>query len=174
MTHEFAPSGSAVLGRDRDVIIFDTPTQARDLAAAMVVQGRRFALLFTRSLDPLLYDNPAFVSGLSQLLRSNPRSYCRVLLQDAEGFAAQDHRLISLAQTLSSYIQLRVVPKEAQDELQSFLIVDGLAYLRRPNSAVYEGNAGFNNPREVREMGHRFGQWWEQGSELVEARRLHI
>lgn len=174
MTHEFAPSGSSVLGRDRDAIGFDTQAQARGLAAAMVGQGRRFALLFTRTLDPLLYDNPAFVSGLSQLLRSNPRSYCRVLLQDPEGFAAQDHRLITLAQTLSSYIRLRVVPEEARDELQAFLIVDGLGYLRRPNSAVYEGNASFNDPREARELGHLFEQWWEQGSELVGARRLHI
>ena len=174
MAHEPTALDSLVLGRDRDAIVFDTPTQARDLAAAMVGQGRRFALLFTRTLDPLLYDSPAFVSGLSQLVRAYPQSYCQVLLQDPEGFAAQDHRLTTLAQTLSSYIQLRVVPEEARDELQAFLIVDGLGYLRRPNSAVYEGNAGFNNPREVREMGHRFGQWWEQGSELVEARRLHI
>jgi len=174
MAHEPTASDPPILGRDRDVIVFDTPTAARDLAAAMVVQGCRSALLFTRTLDPLLYDNPAFVSGLSQLVRAFPRSYCQVLLQDPEGFAAQDHRLVSLAQTLSSFIQLRVAPEEARDELQAFLIIDGRGYLRRPNSAIYEGNASFNDPHEVRELEHLFGRWWEQGGELVGARRLHI
>jgi hypothetical protein len=174
MAHEPTASDSPVLAGDRDVIVFDTPTEARDLAAAMVAQGCRSALLFTRRLDPLLYDNPAFVSGLSQLVRAYPRSHCRVLLQDPEGFAAQDHRLITLSQTLSSFIQLRVVPEEARDELQAFLIIDGRGYLRRPNSAIYEGNASFNDPREARELGHLFEQWWEQSSELVGARRLHI
>ena len=174
MADESTASDSPVLGQDREVIVFDTPTQARALAAAMVAQGRRSALLFTRTLDPLLYDTAAFATGLSQLVRSFPQSYCQVLLQDPEGFAAQDHRLVSLAQALSSFIQLRVAPQEARDELQAFLTVDGLGYLRRPNSAVYEGNASFNDPREVRELEHRFGQWWEQGSDLIAARRLHI
>lgn len=174
MDNDISESSFPLLGHDRGSILFNSAGQARDLASAMVAQGSRSALLFTRMLDPLLYNNSVFAEGLLQLLRANPRSYCQVLVQDAENFAAQDSRLIAVAQTLSSYMQLRIVPEEAKKELQAFLVVDGLAYVRRPNSAIYEGEACFYSPREARDLSYLFDQWWQQGSELGAARRLYI
>ena len=163
-----------VLGEDRETQLFDTAEAARGLVCSMVAQGRHSARLFTRDLDSLLYDNAAFAEGLSRLLRISPRSHARVLVQNPENFAAQDHRLVALSQVLSSYLELRVVPKEAKDELAAFLVIDEAGYLYRPNSALYEGDASYNDPRRVRDLGHQFEQWWQQGSALTAARRLHL
>ena len=167
-------TSSRILGEDRATIAFDTATEARELAISMIAQGSRQALLFSRDLDPLLYNNREFEVGLLQLLRSNPHSHCQVLVQNPEDLFSTDHRLLAVNQNLSSYMQIRRVPDEARDLMENFLLVDDSGYLKRPNSTVYQGVASFHDPATVRELRHSFHQWWEQASPLQGVRRLHI
>ena len=162
------------LGQDRDAIAFDGATEARDIATAMIAQGTRQALLFSRDLEPLLYNNREFETGLLQLLRANPHSHCQVLVQNAEDLFNVDHRLLAINQQLSSYMQIRLVPDEARDVMENFIVVDNSGYLKRPNSGVYQGIASFNDPATVRELSHSFLHWWEQSSPLQGSRRLNI
>lgn len=168
------PSAEPVLGQDRDNRPFETAAQGAALASALVGQGRRYAQLFTRDLDPQLYNNAAFVDALAGLLRANPRSHAQVLVQDPENFASKDHRIVTLAQLLSSYLEIRVAPDDAQHELASFMVVDGAGYLYRPHSGLNEGEACFNGPRRARDLSREFVQWWEQGTPLTAARRLYL
>ena len=162
------------LGQDRTTIAFEGATEARDIAATMIAQGSRQALLFSRDLEPLLYNNLIFERGLLQLLRNNPHSYCQLLVQDAEDLFKTDHRLVAINQQLSSYMQIRVVPNELVSVLENFLVVDNSGYVKRPNSAVYQGIACFNDPATVRDLSRTFLQWWEQSSPLAGSRRLNL
>jgi len=162
------------LGEDRDAIRFDGAAEARELASSMIAQGSRRALLFSRDLDPLLYNNREFETGLLQLLRANPNSHCQVLVQNAEDLFRTDHRLMAVNQQLSSHMQIRLAPIEAHDIMENFLLIDGSGYLQRPNSSVYQGIASFNDPGRVRDLSHNFQQWWDQSSPLTGSRRLHI
>ena len=162
------------LGQDRDLVGFDTAGEARELALSMVSQGRRSALLFTRRLDPPLYDNLAFCDALARLLLAFPRSYAQVLVQETEDLASGDHGLLRVAQDLSSFMTIRIVPDEAVDEMQSFLVIDETAYLHRPDPIDYAGAACFNDPGESRRLSHWFKNWWEPGRAMSELRRLHI
>lgn len=162
------------LGQDRDVIEFEGAAEARDIIVSMVAQGGRQAQIFSRDLEPLLYNNRAFEDGLLHLLRSNPSSHCQLLVQNDEDLFRTDHRLLAVNQQLSSYMQMRLVPKEARDVMQNFILIDNSGYLKRPNSAVYQGIANFNDPATVRDLSHAFKQWWEQSSPLVGSRRLNI
>jgi len=167
-------TSQAVLGKSRDTISFDSPTEARKIATRMIAQGLRHASMFTRCLDPLLYNNREFEVGLLQLLRSSPHSHCQVLVQDAEDLFRVDHRLVAVNQNLSSYMQIRQAPDEAIDVLQNFLVIDHSGYLQRPNSSAYQGVVSFHDPSRVRELSYLFRKWWEQSSPLDGARRLHI
>lgn len=162
------------LGDSRDLIGFETAAEARALALSMVGQGARSVLLFSRQLDPALYDNLAFGEALSRLLRINPRASARLLVQQTENLASGEHRLIAVAQQLTSYVQLRLAADEACDEMQTFLVVDETGYLHRPNAAEADGVACFNNPGEARRLTRLFQGWWDQSSVLSELRRLHI
>lgn len=165
---------SHILGEHRDAIRFDGAAEARELASSMVAQGNRRVLLFSRDLEPLLYNNREFEAGLLQLLRANPNSHCQVLVQNAEDLFHTDHRLMAVNQQLSSYMQIRLAPIEAHDIMENFLLIDGSGYLHRPNSSVYQGIASFNDPSQVRDLSHSFQQWWDQSSPLTGSRRLHI
>ena len=162
------------LSQDRATIAFDTATEARELAISMIAQGSRQALLFSRALEPLLYNNREFEVGLLQLLRGNPHSHCQVLVQNPEDLFSTDHRLLAVNQNLSSYMQIRLAPDEARDVMENFLLVDDSGYLKRPDSAAHQGIASFHDPSTVRELSYSFRQWWEQSSPLQGARRLHI
>ena len=158
----------------REPIAFAGANEARELISRMINQGSRRALLFSRDLEPLLYNNREFEDGLVKLLRSSPRSYCHVLVQNAEDLFKHDHRLMAVNQRLSSYMEIRLVADEARDVMENFIVVDHGAYLQRPNSAVYQGVANFDDPARVRELSHAFLQWWEQSGPLPGSRRLNI
>lgn len=162
------------LGQHRDNIAFETATEARDIAIAMIAQGTRQAQLFSRDLEPLLYNSREFEVGLLQLLRANPHSHCQVLVQDAEDLFSIDHRLVAINQNLSSYMQIRLAPIEARELMENFMLVDHGGYLKRPNSAIYQGIASFNDPAAVRDLRRSFQQWWEQSGPLPGARRLNL
>jgi len=160
--------------REHSLITFETATEARAIASDMVARGTRKARIFTRDLEPLLYNNREFETGLMHLLRSNPHSHCQVLIQDSGDLFSIDHRLLAVNQRLSSYMEVRQVPEEAADELRNFLLVDGGSYLLRPNSGSYHGVASLDDPSTVRDLDRSFRQWWEQSSPLSGSRRLHI
>ena len=162
------------LGQDRDAIAFNGAEAARDIVNAMIAQGSRQVQLFSHDLEPLLYNTREFENGLVKLLRSNPRASCQVLVQNAEDLFKTDHRLLSVNQQLSSFMQMRLAPIEAHDVMENFILIDSVGYLKRPNSAVYQGIASFNDPPAVRELSHSFRQWWEQSSPLAGSQRLNI
>jgi hypothetical protein len=155
---------------------FETERQAevRAVAQALATQARRALLLHTEDLEAAVYDNSAFLDGVSRLARARSQSRIWILIQDARKTLLRGHRLIEIARRLSSSIQLRRPAPQYRGFHESLLLADGCGYLRRPIAARFEGTANFHDPGKVVDWEQYFTQVWERSEPDEEIRRLYL
>jgi len=130
--------------------------------------------IFSRALDPALYDRQAFLDALQQLCFRNRKARIRILVQEPRSPVARGHRLIEVGRRLSSSIELRQPHPDYQHYNEAFMIADECGFIHRPLADQYEGTANFCNPVEARRKLDFFTEVWERSEPHPEFRRLHI
>ncbi|MBZ0071012.1 MAG: hypothetical protein K8I04_04725 [Gammaproteobacteria bacterium] len=168
------PDGDCVLGATAGSYALTSRDDNRQVAALLAAQARRQVDLFTPDLEPVLYDQSPFLDALTQLCLSSPRARVRVLARDFERTVRDGHRLVELARRLSSYIELRKVHADYQDNNEAFLLVDDHGLLHRPYAARFEGSCSCKAPPEVRRLRAFFDEVWGRSEPHADLRRLHL
>lgn len=162
------------LGKDPEPILVATSGDNRIAAVALVKQGRRYLHIFSRDLDPAVYDTTTFVSAVRELATYSRYSQIRILVQNSERIAKHGHRLVQLAHRLSSFIQVRKPARDHQALSEAFLVVDKLGLLHRKMSDRYDGVVNFNAPLEAAALVRFFDEVWDRSEPDPELRRLYI
>lgn len=163
-----------VLKEDDETVDIDTSEACRLAALSMARQAARSIDIVSRQLDPLMYDDSDFCNAVSRLVVGSQRARIRALLRHTEPVVKGGHRLVSLAQRLSSFIELRVPAREYEEYNPAFLIVDGAGVIYRQLSDRYEASVSFNNPRLAGELGRQFEDMWQTASADANLRRANL
>ncbi|MEM7292143.1 MAG: hypothetical protein AAF420_01950 [Pseudomonadota bacterium] len=162
------------LGRHGDVISVDT---AEDIVAHLVRfagQSRRLVQLFSPTLTHALYNDARFIEALSKSIRENRRKRVQILLSNPSPSISRGHRMVALAEKLSSYIEIRRTHKDFQNISNEYLLADKRAYLFRPNAERYTCDVCYNDPLTTDSYYKRFLEIWESSTREREFLRLHI
>lgn len=146
----------------------------RRAAALLASQAHRQIELFSPDLEPVLYDQTAFIEALTQLTVGSPRARIRVLAKDFDRTIKQGHRLVELGRRLGSYVGLRKVHSDYQACNETFLLVDDYGLLHRRHSPRYEGVFSCKAPLEVRRLRAYFDEIWDRSEPDADLRRLHL
>ena len=155
-------------------IRFDGREEAIALVIDLVQQAKHRICILGRNIDPVLFDNSEFIECASRLARRSPRSEVRIIAQNTKANIQQGHRLITLAQKLSSNIHIRNPEKQEQTIQNTLLLVDDFAYLVCPRATQYNGYANHYDRLEVRELYTDFNDLWNHSKEDRSVRRLSI
>ncbi len=148
--------------------------QNRDAAQHLARGARKHLALFTRDLEPVIYDNQDFVTAVQQLALRSRNSYIRILVIDPTTAIKDGHRLIELGRRLSSFIEFRRPTPEQTKRSDTFMIIDETGLLYRPLTERYEGFADPDNAFEARLHLREFDAMWEQSEPEPEFRRLGL
>ena len=140
----------------------------------MLEQTRATLDIFSRDLDPDLYDRQVFIDAAQQLCVRNRKARIRVLVQDPQPAIKRSHRLIELGRRLSSSIEIRQSNSDYHRYNEAFMIADDCGLVHRPLADLYEGTANFYNPVEVRRKLDFFTEVWDRSESHTDFRRLHI
>lgn len=163
-----------ILGRDdEEFAIADRETLAT-MSLALAGQARQSIDIVSRHLDPPLYDNEAFAAAVKNLVLSSQRARVRILVVDTTPIIAQGHRLLELAQRLSSYIAIRRPAPEDKDFNEAWLAVDGSGYIHRRFADRFEAQANFNDKRQAQLLSNRLEELWYRAGPDPNFRRLHL
>ena len=162
------------LGTDTELFEIDTSEQNRRAAAAMARQARRSVVIMTRHLDAAVYDQPEFSDAVRDLVVRSRRAEVRVLVKDSTPVLRDGHRLISLAQRLTSFMEIRVPARDHADFNEAFLLVDNVGYIHRNFSDRFEATFSFNDSKIVRGLGREFDSMWELALPDPSLRRLSL
>ncbi|MEW5757214.1 MAG: hypothetical protein AB1810_13015 [Pseudomonadota bacterium] len=162
------------LGESDARLKLESSEDNRAAALALASQARLTLDIFTPDLEKPLYDTPEFLQAVKQLAIRHARTRIRILVQDATHAVKNGHRLIYLAQRLSSKITLRTPSAEYKPQRQCFLIADGIGLMRRIDAERYEGALNFKAPMEAKEYEKFFDEVWLHSEIDPYLRRLHI
>jgi hypothetical protein len=168
------PIGEHRLGEDHEALAIEGLEDNIAVVDAMASQARRTFDLFTRDLEPRLYDREPFYQALRQLATSSRNAEVRVLIMDSDRIVKQGHRLINLGRRLSTYIKFRRVAEDYREIPYSFLVADVRGYLYRSLAIEYRGEADFHNPYRAKELAREFEDIWQHSQPDPNLRQLHI
>ncbi|MCW8919351.1 MAG: hypothetical protein OQL08_11135 [Gammaproteobacteria bacterium] len=162
------------LDDERKEIVLTGAEQNRELALALAQRARREILIASYDLDHRLYSNQEFVDALSAFVRAHRYAHVHILVWRHEPAVKQGHRLIELAQRLGSRIKIHEPDPVHGELIESYMVVDGIAYFRRPLADRFEGIASLHAPIVARDLREQFLAMWERSSPSSEFRRLGI
>ena len=128
----------------------------------------------SRHLDPLVYDQTDIIELIKQVALGSRQARIRIVINDIRPVLSRGHRLIDLAQRLSSFISIRIPGHSHKNFNEAMLIADNTAYIHRPFADRYEGEAELSNRGRSRGLTSRFEELWEKAETHPSLRRLRI
>ena len=140
----------------------------------MLEQTQDMLDIFSRDLDPELYDRQPFLDALSRLCLRNRKARIRLLVQEPQVPVKRGHRLIELARRLSSSIEIRQPHPDYRHYNEAFMVADQCGLIYRSLADRFEGMGNFYNPVEARRKLDFFTEVWERSEQNPEFRRLHL
>ncbi|MEJ2399530.1 MAG: hypothetical protein P8Z67_15235 [Gammaproteobacteria bacterium] len=162
------------LGEHSNDISIDTSEDNQAAADHLLNQGGRSLDLFTRDLEPRIYDTPEFSDAVRALAIKTRDLHVRILVLDPDGIIKHGHRLIELARRLTSHMEIRKVHEDYCNNPESYLIVDRRGLLHRKLATRYEAVVNFNNPMTATELHNQFTEIWDRSKQYMDFKRLYI
>lgn len=151
-----------------------TAADNREAALEIARLARRELAIFTRELEPQVYDTPEFIEAAKQLALSGSRTAIRILLIDSRRATKEGHRLVELARRLSSSFEIRKPHRDYLDIAETFMIADEKGLLYRKLSTRWEGIVDVHDPLAAREKLKLFNEIWQRSTDDIETRQLRI
>ena len=143
-------------------------------AVRVAALARRSLALFTRDLEPQLYNEELFLAEVRRIAISGRYARVRVLVQDSARAVREGHRLVELARRLSSFIEIRKPHADHASLIETFLVADERALLYRKEADRFEGYADLDAPAEARRLLRTFDEIWGRATPDPELRRLGL
>lgn len=162
------------LGEQTDDIAINTSEDNAEAALSLVSQGGRSLDIFSRDLEPRIYDNSEFYDAVRALAVSTRDMYVRILVIDPDFIIKHGHRLIELARRLTSHMEIRKVHEDYCNNPEAYLVVDKRGLLHRKLATRYEAVVNFNNPMSATELHNQFTEMWERSKQYMDFKRLYI
>ncbi len=153
---------------------FDNIDEAHDRLLDLVGDLSRSVRIYTPDLEPLLLDNENLISRLVDLSRGNRHARIQILCQNTSFAVQRGHRLLRLAQTLTSAMQIRVPPVEYAEDSVAFVVGDMNQVFFRTNTSTYQGIYNADCKVRAQKLDDLFTLIWEQSQTDPETQNLHI
>src|SRR6267142_122202 len=127
----------------------ETLADNRNAAVGIARSAKRELVLFSHDLETALYDNEEFIATVRALATSSRFARIRIVTIDPGPAIRAGHRLVTLAQRFSSYIEIRRAASDHASLVETFLVADEAWLLYRPVASRYEGYADVHAPMEA-------------------------
>lgn len=181
--HGFVPVGARFMEagiehqgmrrRLRGATDIDRPDAAAAIVCGIVAGVRRTLSIYSRALDPGLFDTPEVLDALRGLATRRQRIEIRLLLQDAGAPQRAHAPLIPLAQRLSSVFQFRETSDPVDRGYASAYVVnDAAGYYFRPLGNRFDGEGDIDDGGRARQLVETFQPVWERSRPVTEYRSL--
>lgn len=148
---------------------------ARAATLALTCQSRRHLVIYSRDLDPGLFDAPQVLDGLRRLATRAEATEIRILLQDAGTPQRLLAPLLPLAQRLPSVFQFRAVHDPVDRNYAcAYIANDAGGYYFRPLGHRFDGETDLDAAGRARQLREEFSRIWERSRICSEYRALGI
>ena len=162
------------LGENSDDIVIESSEDNMHAAYRLVQQAHSQIDIFSRNLDPRIYDNSEFADAIKGMISASQRARVRILVIDTDPSTKHGHRLIELARHFTSYMEIRKVHEDYAANPEVYLTVDQRGLIHRKLASRFEAVVNFNDPHHARTLGDHFEEVWERSKAHIDFKRLYI
>jgi len=164
------------LGETIEEIHIDTVEENKNAALSLAKQAHYSIDIFSQDMDAEIYNNHAFEQSVFKLAKKHPSTKIRILTQDSSKAIQNGHRLIKLAQSITSSVFIHNPSREYQAEKCAFMVVDrqSLLYRVTANNRNYKASINFMAPQHASKLTDYFNEVWEQSTADMQTRRVYI
>jgi predicted GNAT family N-acyltransferase len=156
-------------------IAVDSRESALAETLRLVAEAKRELCIYTRALDPDLFESDAALEALKRVAISGRGASIRILVQDPRAVATRGHRLLPLAQRLTSIFALRTPTDDNDLQYPSaFLVNDTGGLYFRVLGNRFEGEAVNYAPGRHAQLLAYFNQVWERAEPSEDLRQLSL
>lgn len=157
------------------LIAVENREQALAAVLELLSHARRDVCIYTRDLDPILFDQEPVLDALKHIGISGRGASVRIVIQQPSIPVRDGHRLIHLARRLPSVFQFRTPDTEHDLHYPSaFLVNDRRGYYFRTLGSRYEGEAHTYSPGRQAQLLEYFNQVWERSTPSEDLRQLSL
>ena len=158
----------------QDLWLLSSLNDFQEHSAKMLGDCRRKLQILSDTLDENIYGHTSLVDVISQLARSGHQVDIQILVRDFRPAIESGHKLLRLAQRLSSKIQLKKMTQQPQDTDMAFMICDMSGLVFQNDKTVYKGFANYKAAPEIKSLREEFIYLWERAEVEKELLLLHI
>lgn len=164
------------LGETVEEVHVDSAEENKNAAISLVQQARYSIDIFTQDMDAEIYNNKEFEQSIFNLAKRHPNTKIRILTQESGKSVQNGHRLIKLAQSITSSVFINNPSREYKDEQCAFLVVDklGLLYRITANNRNYKASINFMSPQRAGKLTDFFNEVWEHSTPDIQTRRIYM
>jgi predicted GNAT family N-acyltransferase len=156
-------AGAAQPLRDTGALPVGTPGDTAAARLQLLRDARHRLAIYLPLLGNDVYASVEELAELRRIAISGRSAQIRILLHDPAGALRNDHRLIALAQRLSSAIQIRMPVEEADlGYASSYLLNDVGGYLFLPDAGRAQGRAARRDRASQAPLQQHFDEVWER------------
>jgi hypothetical protein len=157
-----------------DLFLLDCSEDFHSFALRLLARSRRNISILSKDLDPAIFNTEELVDTLSQIARNNRYAQVQILVKDTQQLLENGHKLVKLAQRLSSKIIIRKLTVEPDDKKMGFILCDTHGLLYKNDDTAYKGFANYSAAAEVKHFREIFDYIWQYGETEPELQQLHI
>ena len=163
-----------ILSHDKTLYNFHDEAQFLALHRNMLSQAKRRIWLMANAINAPLLNDEQFRQSIIKLAKQNSQAEIRILLEDGKAGAGRFNPLVTLAQRLSSFVEIRSLPSTAHKFTEWVTLVDFSAGIYRKSLDSYSGFATYDSRLIAERLATKFEDQWQFAKPSVEFRRLAI
>jgi len=155
----------------------DIRLNSTDEISAAIINTTESAIrsikIFTPDLEAELYNNDEFRKQLLNFTHKNRHAQIQILVDDITTALHNGHKLIGLAQQMSSIVTIKDTPVDFQGTGISFILFDQTSFIFKPDSK-YQTAISSNCKNRADRVQEFFMLAWDQAEQNSHTRRLSI
>jgi len=161
-----------VISQDKTIYNFHDEAQFLALHRNMLSQARRRIWIMANSINAAVLNDEQFHQSILQLVKNNAQAEIRILLEDEKTSQNKFSPLINLTQRLTSYVEIRTLPRTTHKFSEWVTLVDFSAGIYRKTLESYSGFATYDSKLIAQRLITKFDDHWQFAKPSVEFRRL--
>jgi len=165
-----------VLGETNEDIQIETLDDYKRITLSLAEQARNSIDIFTQNLEAEIYNNIDIERAMFALSKRHPNTNIRILVQDSRNPVQNGHRLIKLAQQITSSVFIHNPCSKHGSESGAFMVVDSIGFIYRSiaTTNTYSGDANYKSPMSAARLSEQFNTIWEQSNPDIHTRRIFV
>ncbi|MGQ0653483.1 MAG: DUF7931 domain-containing protein [Betaproteobacteria bacterium] len=139
---------------------FDTSAGFQAAVERLLGQPGRELRIFDRDGAALRLNDPVRIEALEGFLAASRTRRVYMVLHDTDHLTRKCPRMMALLARYAHVMQINRTHEQIRELQDSFLVLDGMHYVRRPVAAFFRGAMGLGDDTEASAMRARFMEIW--------------